>query len=65
MSDLNLYGVSFDDVKRYNSIRKSKVKSPVQKKNIIKALKEVEMIENGLLPKKSARDFLKELRQEG
>ena len=29
-------------------------------KNVIKALKEVEMIQAGKLPKKSARDFLEE-----
>lgn len=35
-----------------------------QEKNIIKALKEVDLIEKGLLPKKSANDFLNESRQE-
>ena len=33
------------------------------RKNIAKALSEVEMIKNGKLPKKTARDFLKQSRK--
>lgn len=57
------YGQGADDMVKV--IEEMKVKNPVQKKNISQALKEVDMIKDGLLPKKSARDFLKELRQEG